>query len=607
MPDNEQNQNGDSFHEDRPVVTNRPSHTSAIPTSNPPSSPPSIRHVESETNQLWSRMSIKMSVVEQQNSGLNSEIASENHVDLYHQGEAEETDLDVASRVPTNMSALSELAMKRPACFRSTFHEVVCVFILTMAPVLSSTNNGVLYIALPRIGKEFRVADGTLSWTMSASSLATGAFLLLMGQLADTIGRRRMVLFSYAFYTLMSLGAGLCKNYIGFTILRALQGIASAAGVTAAVGILGSEYLPGKRRNFALAAFSSGAPLGFVFGLLAGGISTEILNWESSLYFFAMVYFVLTIIGFFVIPKSDPRFDRRFLYESLQKIDYVGALLTISGFTLFVFALSQWSSTAHGWKTPYILVCLFLGALIIALLCVYEGYVPARPLMPMHIWIAPGFALCMATIICGWILFTGVVSYYATLYFQNIRHTSPILTTACFLPMAIGGIMVNVFAGLVLHKISGRILLIVAMASFTISALLWSFVGEHTLYWALPFPGLLLVVVGADLAYNVCNMHALSTVDKSLQSTAAGVFNTCLQLATALGLAISSSVVAAVVPDQLNATPSELLKGYRAGYWFATGVGGLGLIFSFFLKIGTQGGRTKRKTVSEKDPAPSDV
>jgi MFS family permease len=480
---------------------------------------------------------------------------------------------------------------KRPEVFRSTGHELVCLVILTMAPVLGSINSGALLIALPDISRKFNVTGGTLSWTLSASSLATGAVLLLFGQLADTLGRRRLLLASYLFFALMAVGSGVCDDFLGFAVLRALQGVSAAASVTAAVGILGSEYLPGRRRNFVMASFSAGAPIGFVIGILAGGICSQVLQWNSVLYFFAIIYAVLTVVGFFVLPSTDPPMSVQFLKTSAGAIDYGGSFLTVAGFTLFVFALSQWDTAPQGWRTPYIIICLVLGIMCIGGFCVYEIYVPKRPLMPMYIWKYPGFPLCMATIVCGWTCFTGVISFYATLYFQEIVDTSPILTTACFIPMAVGGILVNVFAGLFLDKIPGRILLTVAMAGFTSSALLWSFAGLHTIYWAIPFPGLVLVVVGADLAYNVCNLHALSTVDKSLQSTAAGVFNTCLSLATAVGLAAASSVVASQVPNQITATKQELLHGYRAGFWFALGVSGLGLFLSFFLKIGTQGGR----------------
>jgi hypothetical protein len=312
----------------------------------------------------------------------------------------------------------------------------------------------------------------------------------------------------------------------------------------------------------------------------------------------AIVYAFVTVIAWFAIPTaddahapleaSDPTASR---FQRLRDLDYAGGFLAVSGMVLFIFALSSWENAPQQWKTPYILVCLILGIALVATFCVYEAYIPKRPLMPMYIWKFPGFGLCMAVIVLGWMNFTGVLTYNVTLYFQDIQNHSPILTTAMLVPMSVSGTLTNVFAGLFLHKISGRILLIVAMVAFTVAALLWSQCEVDTLYWALPFPALIIQVIGADLAFNVCNAHALSAVSKNLQSTAGGVFQTVLQLSTAIGLALGTTVNDSVVPA--NPTPEQSMKGYKASFYFGLGTSAIGIILACFLKIGTQGGKHK--------------
>lgn len=486
---------------------------------------------------------------------------------------------------------------KRPKIFKNLAHEIVTVAVLAMAPALTSLNNGGLLIALPKIGDEFHVHGGTLGWTLSATSLATGAVLLFMGQLADTIGRRRLLLASYIWFTFMSLGGGLVRNPTGFFILRAMQGISGASAVPSAVGIIGAGYMPGKRKNRAMATFSAGAPIGFVIGVIVGGICSEILNWHSILYFYSILYGLTSIIGFVVIPKDAP-IPREEFVQKLKSMDYGGIVLAISGLTLFIFSLSQWNNAVGGWGNTYIICCLVIGVVLMVSFVIYEVYIPARPIMPMYLWKNVQFCLTMTVGACGWMLYVGVLAYYATLYFQDLRHASAILTTAYYVPQAIMGILINVFAALVLHKIPGKILLMIAMGGFFASSLLWSFVDLHTSYWALPFPAFLLIVVGLDLAYNICNMHILSQVGKNMQSTAAGIFNTVLQISSAIGLSISTGIVAAKVPD--NATPEQTMMGYRAAYQFALAIASLGLLLSFFVRIGVQGGKHQKKEAAEK-------
>lgn len=493
--------------------------------------------------------------------------------------------LDSLSRVISNNA--------RPECFKNTFQEMTCAIICAFATMLGTITMGGMIVALPEIGRDYNVSGGALTWSVSSSALATGSFLLLTGQLADMFGRKWSVIISYLFFAVSALIAGLVHNYIIFLVFRAIGGIPAASSVTAAVGILGAAYKPGKRKNAALATFGAGSPVGFVVGLVAGGICTEIASWRTTLFVFAVIYLIAGIVGIFVLPKDKITPAKEERWRLLKKVDWIGAFLTVAGFTLFVFALSDWDTSPHGWKTSYIIATLVIGVVLIVLFFVHETYWASNPMMPMHIWKAPGFLLSIMIIFCAWGVFTGDLIFYATLYFQNIKDASAILTTAYFIPQVVAGVAVNAAMAFLLHRVPGRFILIVAFVCYIAAGVLWSQADVDTLYWAMPFPALILIVIGADAAYNVCNLHALSTVDHTLQSTAGGVFNTFLQLSTAVGLAVASSVVAATQEDQENATKPQLVRAYRSAFYFAIGVSGVGLILSIFLKLGTVGHKEK--------------
>jgi MFS family permease len=64
---------------------------------------------------------------------------------------------------------------------------------------------------------------------------------------------------------------------IPFDIFRGLQGLASAASMSSALGILGQTFKPGKYKNYAFAFYGAGAPLGSVFGNM-------VRSWSGRLY-----------------------------------------------------------------------------------------------------------------------------------------------------------------------------------------------------------------------------------------------------------------------------------------------------------------------------------
>jgi len=90
---------------------------------------------------------------------------------------------------------------------------------------------------------------------------------------------------------------------------------------------------------------------------------------------------------------------------------------------------------------------------------------------------------------------------------QNILGFSSLKVAIHLLPMAIGGILVNIFAGLVLHKINNKILTAIGALAYLGSGLLLATMKVDSSYWAFIFPSLLLSVIGADLEFNVANVR----------------------------------------------------------------------------------------------------
>ncbi|KAK9461686.1 major facilitator superfamily-domain-containing protein [Lipomyces oligophaga] len=499
----------------------------------------------------------------------------------------------------------------RPGVFSSTWSECVCILCLSFAPIMNSANQGALQLALPYVSESFNINGGQLSWTVTSYSLVTGATMLIMARLSDIIGRKRALLAAFAWYALLSLIEGFMKTAIVFDVMRGLQALGGATGPAAAVGIIGVIYPASQRKNRALATFAAGAPLGFIAGIVAAGICIQFLSWRAVLFFLAIIYACLTVILYFLIPSDEVcaewtnkgiiarggtdlvviERDWKKSLLLLKNLDFIGVFLSLAGLILFIFALSESSSAPDGWKTPYVIALIIVGVVLIGIFIFWESRAP-NPLMPLFIWRYPSFALVMGILVCGWMNFQGVLIYFASLTFQHIDKYSALHTTAAMLPQAVSGILVNVVAAFTLHIISGKILMIIAMASFFIASLLWALNPIHLTYWAMKFPALAIVVIGADLGYNVGNQYSLSAVPPQFKSTAAGIFNVMTQLAASIGVAASTAIVTAKIGSDIeNQAPEILHRGYRDAYWFAVGISSVGLILSFFLKVGTQGGK----------------
>src|SRR6516162_7164890 len=99
---------------------------------------------------------------------------------------------------------------------------------------------------------------------------------------------------------------------------RGMQGLCGAGDIPSALGILGANYAPGKRKNTVFAAFSVGNPIGATAGLALGGILTSYMSWRWVMYIFAIFECIITIGSLFLIP-SDKSLDEQ------KNIDWLGS------------------------------------------------------------------------------------------------------------------------------------------------------------------------------------------------------------------------------------------------------------------------------------------
>lgn len=97
-------------------------------------------------------------------------------------------------------------------------------------------------------------------------------------------------------------------------------------------------------------------------------------------------------------------------------------------------------------------------------------------------------------------------AFWLSLFMQNVLDFSSLTVAVHLLPMAIGGILINIIAGLILHKVSNKLLVVIATVSYLGAGLLLALMKAGSSYWAFIFPSLLLSVIGADIQFNVANV-----------------------------------------------------------------------------------------------------
>lgn len=213
-----------------------------------------------------------------------------------------------------------------------------------------------LYLpALPALTEGFGAPVAHAQLTLTALLLAFGISQLIWGPLSDRFGRRPILLWGLAAYTLAAIGSAFAPSMALLIVWRTVQGAAMGAAVMCARAIVRDLYTPVEGARMMSKGLTG---LGIIACLCAplGGLLADLIGWRTALLMLALFGVVaLAVVGFrFVetVPKKNPgalrpatlartwwailRHPTFLAFSALSAASY-GALFTFLAASSFVF------------------------------------------------------------------------------------------------------------------------------------------------------------------------------------------------------------------------------------------------------------------------------
>lgn len=126
---------------------------------------------------------------------------------------------------------------------------------------------------------------------------------LLAGSVGDLLGRRKVMLFSYAWFSIGMGVTAMMSTVASFGAMRFITGLGVGA-LVATTGALVSEFAPNGRKNLCNAIVYSGVPLG---SLMAAGLAIlllEHIGWRGMFWIGALPIVTLLPLAYFKMPES---------------------------------------------------------------------------------------------------------------------------------------------------------------------------------------------------------------------------------------------------------------------------------------------------------------
>ncbi|WWC67828.1 uncharacterized protein I206_101745 [Kwoniella pini CBS 10737] len=456
---------------------------------------------------------------------------------------------------------------------RSVPFQVIFVIITCATQLLAQGQFGMVLITLNDLGLWLGTEDaGQLSWMAAGYGLTLGIFVVVSGRLGDMFGPKLIWSIGCIFGIASNVGSGFCKSPIPFDICRAIAGLGSALSLPNALAILGRTYPPGKVRNIVFAILGALAPAGFIVGGAIASIFCVLLNPKWIWWSTAIFIFIFLICGLFILP-SDENISSNIIRKKIKSFDYGGTILLIFSMGLFNFVWNQ--SSLIGWEKQYIYILLILSILSFISFIFFEKNLGKKALIPIEV-LSNQSLLVYLTLWLGWMSF-GTFLLYSTFFIHNIReYHNSLLIRAQLSPLMPGGIVAALLVPFLIHRFSGNHIFLISMISFFIGNLFAALTPKDQTYWGLTFFSLIICVFGPDLSFSTGQLIVSNSVNHEFQGIAAGIVSMITNYSLSIGLGMAGTVERYIKGS--GKTQNDLLKGYRAAFWLATGLSGLAII-----------------------------
>ena len=429
--------------------------------------------------------------------------------------------------------------------------------ICCMSLLIVGTDSTIVNVALPSIRRDLHASLSGLQWSVDAYTLVIASFLMVSGSMGDRFGRRRVFQTGLALFTLGSLLCSLAPNVILLVVFRCLQALGGSMLNPVALSIVSNTFTERKARARALGIWGAVFGVSLALGPVLGGLLVTDVSWRAIFWINIPIGLAAIVLTQLFVPDSKAAVARRF--------DPWGQLLVIAFLATLIYGLIEGPSA--GWGSPLI-VAMFAIAAASAVTLVRVELRRTQPLLEVRFFRSLPFSGASLIAVLAFGVLGGFL-FLNTLYLQDARGYSALHAGLLTLPMAV---LIFVFApisGRLVGSRGPRLPLVLAGVAIMAASLLLIRLSDGT-----PVPWLLASYVVFGLGFGLVNAPisntAVSGMPDSQAGVAASVASASRQAGSALGVAITGSLIA-------GASNAGLAAASHAA-WAVLAACGLGIV-----------------------------
>ncbi|HET9059503.1 MAG TPA: DHA2 family efflux MFS transporter permease subunit [Acidimicrobiales bacterium] len=410
---------------------------------------------------------------------------------------------------------------------------VSVVFVAAM--FMSIMDATIVNVALPTIGRDFRV-PATAVDTISISFLVSLAvFIPASGWLGDRFGGKRVLLAAIAVFTAASALCGTATSLDELVSYRVLQGVGGGMMAPVGLAMLFRAFPPAERVR-ASAILTIPTTLAPALGPVIGGVLVTDATWRWVFYVNLPIGIAAIVFGsVFLVQEAQPK---------PGSFDIAGFALSGIGLGSLMYGVSEGPQV--GWSSDEVLATIGVGAVLLVAMTVVELRT-REPIVALRLLTNRLFRSGNIVMVLVSVAFFGVL-YAVSLYYQDGRGLSALQSGLSTFPEAIGVMMgAQVASRVVYPRLGPRRHITGGLVAVGTTVALMALLGATTsLWWA----RLLMFVLGLSMGQVFVPTQAatFATISPAATGRASTLFNAVRQLGGAVGVAALTTAIVAVKP-----------------------------------------------------------
>ncbi len=418
-------------------------------------------------------------------------------------------------------------------------HSWIALTGLSAVFLFEMLDNSILTVALPTISRELHASTTSLQWVTGAYAVVFGGLMLLFGSIADTFGRRRIMLVGLVLLALASLATAFVTTAEQLVAVRAAMGLAAAMTTPGSIALAFRLFGDDATRVRAINLISTVGLVGLAVGPTVGGLVLAIAPWQVLL----LVNVPVALVAYVFIRRGIAADQPGDLHP--DPLDIPGALLGTATIVLALVAPTVFVSEGAASWLPWASAAAALG---FAVLFVVRMRTAAHPLLDLALIARPLVSAGLVYKAATGLGLAGL-TYLVTLQLQLYWGWPPALAAIGMLPQ----VVVLLAAGPFVSRFVERVGLDRAawMSAASVVAGLAVYAALGTVSYAFVAVALALVAAGLRVNGVVAGTNVLRGLPENRTSIGSALVDTASQVSNGVGITLVGTILAVLFTGTL--------------------------------------------------------